>query len=187
MITLHRWPLGCIFVWERARYLSRDFSRDIFMIWRNYLSHLLPLPTLILDRAVGCRCAHNCPQIEAQLMKANSIAARRNPRNSWMQLSAGWEAPKQSNDSALSSKDILFWMKGQKSGFLWEPVEIQVVRGRAQRTKWKSQVKVKDGSLCRKRQAGSTGGGGVICQGVHSTVAKWPDGINGFGGEQRPY
>ena len=110
---------------ERARYLSRDFSRDIFMIWRNYLSHLLSLPTLILDRGVGCRCAHNCPQIEAQLMKANSIAARRNPCNSWMQLSAGWEAPKQSNDSALSSKDILFWMKGQKSGLLWEPVEIQ--------------------------------------------------------------
>ena len=110
---------------ERARYLSRDFSRDIFMIWRNYLSHLLSLPTLILDRAVGCRCAHNWTQIEAQLMKANSITARRNPRNSWMRLSAGWEAPKQSNDSALSSKDILFWVKGQKSGFLWEPVEIQ--------------------------------------------------------------
>ena len=49
---------GCIFVWER----------DIFMIWQNYLWELL-LPTLMVDRVVGCRCGHYCHQIEGSVWK----------------------------------------------------------------------------------------------------------------------
>ena len=127
---------GCIFVW------------DIFMIWDlRYLydqtkpfaslsGKLLP-PTFIVDRVVGCRCAHNCHQIEAArvgLWKQTTsppVVTLVTP-----ECTSHWlRGPKQSNDrlvlssQKLECQDILFWMKGQKSGYfqtyVWKQVEIQ--------------------------------------------------------------
>ena len=131
--TVHRWP-GCISVWD-----LRSEIRDIFMIWQNHPPPLWEflLPTFIVDRAVGCRCAHNCHQIEAAwvgLWKQTTsppVVTLVTP-----ECTSHWlRAPKQSNDrfflssQKLECQDILFWMKGQKSGYfqtyVWKQVEIQ--------------------------------------------------------------
>ena len=91
MVVSQLWSPGCT-RWPLLYSLDAFLSeRDIFMIWQNYLPPSVAAFTAHFDGWQGCGLQMRplLPPNRRQRMKANSISAPRNPRNSWMHLSAG--------------------------------------------------------------------------------------------------